>query len=104
MLKQLLFVLAVSALAVASAKTYPVKIYQTSVLAGTELKPGDYELSLKDTKVVLKGGWVAVESTAKVEKTGTKFTWTRVRSASGEGPLRIQEISLAGTDLKLEFE
>lgn len=104
MLKQLLFVFAVSTLAVASAKTYPVTMYQAAVLAGTELKPGDYELSLKDTKVVLKGGRVAVESAVKVEKTGTKFARTSVRCDSGNGALRIQEISLGGTDLKLEFE
>jgi hypothetical protein len=104
MLKQFLFVFAVSALAAASAKTYPVTIYQTSVLAGTELKPGYYELSLRDTKVVLKSAWVAVESPAKVEKTGAKFSRTSVRCDSGDGTLRIQEISLGGTDLKLEFE
>jgi hypothetical protein len=104
MLKQLLFVFAASALAVASAKTYPAKIYQASVLAGTELKPGDYELSLKDTNVALKGEWVAVQSAARVEKTGTKFTRTSLHCVSGNGPLRIQEIKLGGTDLKLAFE
>jgi hypothetical protein len=45
-----------------------------------------------------------VESPAKVEKTGAKFSRTSVRCDSGDGTLRIQEISLGGTDLKLEFE
>jgi hypothetical protein len=31
-------------------------------------------------------------------------TSTRLRCVGGDGALRIREISLAGTDLKLEFE
>ncbi|MGO9097797.1 MAG: hypothetical protein ACLQGV_21550 [Bryobacteraceae bacterium] len=45
-----------------------------------------------------------MQSDVRVEKTGSRFTSTRMRCVSGDGPLRIQEISLAGTDLKLAFE
>lgn len=104
MTKRLLTAFAVLALAVASAKTYSVTLFEPSVLAGTELKPGDYQLDLQDTKIVLKGGKQSVESAVKVEKADTKFSATTVRFANADGKLKIQEIRLGGTNLKLLFD
>lgn len=104
MTKRLLTAFAVLALAVASAKTYTVTLYEPSVLAGTELKPGDYRLDLQDTKIVLKGGKQSVESAVKVQKSDTKYSATSVRYADGGGKLKIQEIRLGGTNLKLVFD
>jgi hypothetical protein len=99
--KRFLFVFAILALAVASAKTYSVTLFQDSVLAGTELKAGDYRIEVTDSKIVVKSGKQVVESPVKVEKADTKYTATMVRYASGEGNYRIQEIRLGGTNLKL---
>ncbi len=101
MTKRFLFVFAILALAVASAKTYSVTLFQDSVLAGTELKAGDYRIDLTDSKIVVKGGKQVVESAVKVEKSDTKYSATTVRYANGEGKYRIQEIRLGGTNLKL---
>ncbi len=101
MTKRFLFVFAILALAVASAKTYSVTLFQDSVLAGTELKAGDYRIDLTDSKIVVKSGKRVAESTVKVEKGDTKYSATTVRYANGDGKFRIQEIRLGGTNLKL---
>jgi hypothetical protein len=99
--KRFLFVFAILALAVASAKTYSVRLFQDSVLAGTELKAGDYRIDLTDSKIVLKSGKQVVESAVKVEQSDTKYSATTVRFANADGKYRIQEIRLGGTNLKL---
>jgi hypothetical protein len=99
--KRFLFVFAIVALAVASAKTYSVTLFQDSVLAGTELKAGDYRLDVTDSKIVVKAGKQVVESAVKVEKGDSKYSSTTVRYANSDGKYRIQEIRLGGTNLKL---
>lgn len=103
-MKKFAFVFAVLALAVASAKTYSVTLFQPSVVGGTELQPGDYKVDVQDTKVVIKSGKTSVESTVKVETGDQKFNATSVRYANGDGKYRVQEIRLGGTNTKLVFE
>ncbi len=105
MMKRYLFVFVILALAVASAKTYTVTLFQPSVLAGTELKAGDYQLNLneKDTKITLKSGKQVVEAPVKIENADEKFGSTTVRYANAEGKMKVQEIRLGGTKLKLVF-
>ncbi len=92
------------ALAVVMAKTYTITLFQPSVVAGVELKPGDYQLDLQDTKVIIKRGKQRVEAAVKVETEESKFRSTSVRYAAGEEKARIQEIRLGGTNLKLVFD
>lgn len=103
MWKRYLVVFLVLALA-ACAKTYTVTLFQPSLVAGAELKPGDYQLDLQDGKVVIKSGKQKVEAAVKVENAEGKFSSTSVRYASAEGKSRIQEIRLGGTNLKLVFD
>jgi len=103
MTKRVIFAFLALALAVASAKTYAVTLFQPAVLAGTELKAGQYQLDLNDTRVVIKHGKLKVECDVKVETADSKFATTTVRFANGNGKLRIQEIRLGGTNLKLVF-
>jgi len=103
MTKRILFVFLVLALAVACAKTYWVTFYQPSVVAGTELTPGEYRLELNGDKVVLKNGKHVAESAVKVEDNGEKFSRTSVRYANGDGKYVVQEIRLGGTKIKLVF-
>jgi len=104
MSKKILVLAIVLAVAVASAKTYTVTLYQPSLVAGTELKPGEYQLDLQDNKVIIKSGKQKLEATVKVENAGSKFSATSVRYAAAEGKARIQEIRLGGTNLKLVFD
>lgn len=103
MWKRYVVVFLVVALA-AWAKTYTVTLFQPSLVAGAELKPGDYQLDLQDGKVIIKSGKQKVEAAVKVENAESKFSSTSVRYASAEGKSRIQEIRLGGTNLKLVFD
>jgi hypothetical protein len=100
----LLFVFAIVGLAVASAKTYTVTLFQPAVVAGTELKPGDYKLEVNHTKVVLKKGKQKVETAVKVETSESRFPATTVRFSNGDGKYTVREIWLGGTNTRLVFD
>lgn len=101
MMKRLVFVFAVLALAVASAETYRVTLFQPAVVQGTELKPGDYKLELKDAKIVIGNASQKVEANVTVESAEKKFGVTTVRYANADGKYSIQEIRLGGTKTRL---
>lgn len=102
-MKKLMFLFMVLAVSLASAKTYSITLFQPSVVAGTELKPGDYKLDVNGEKVVISKGSQKVESAVKVENNGERFRSTTVRYATGEGKYTVQEIRLGGTNTKLMF-
>jgi hypothetical protein len=102
-MKKIMFCFAILALAVASASTHRVTLFESSVVGGTELKPGEYKLVLTDNKVVISQGKTSVEAQVKVEDTGTKVNSTSVRYMNGDGKYKIQEIRLGGTTTKLVF-
>jgi hypothetical protein len=87
--------------ALASAKSYSITLYEPSVIGGTELKPGDYSLELKDQKIVIRKGKQMGEAAVKVESADSKFPSTTVRYSNGDGKYHIQEIHLGGTNMKL---
>jgi hypothetical protein len=102
MTKRILMVFAVLGLAaVASAKSYSLKLFEPSVIGGTELKPGDYTLELQDQKVVTHKGKQSCEAAVKVETADTKYSSTSVRYTNGDGKYHVQEIHLGGTNMKL---
>lgn len=104
MFKKLMIIFACFALAaVASSDTYRVTLFQASTVNGTELKPGDYKVQVKDSKVVITKGKDSVEAPVKVENGDQKFSATTVRYINGEGKYKIQEIRLGGTKTKLVF-
>ncbi len=103
MIKKLILAFAVVALAVASAETYKVTLFQPTLVQGKELKPGDYRINVQDSKVVIARGKQSVETTVKVENVPTKFSSTTVRYATEGGKYSIQEIHLGGTTTKLVF-
>ena len=70
----------------------------------TELKPGQYKLTLQDNKAVITSGKTSVEATVKAETADSKFNATTVRYQNGDGKYRLQEIRLGGTSTKLVFE
>jgi len=103
MTKRLILTFLLLALAIASAKTYSVTLFQPSVVAGTELKAGEYRLNLDNDKVVITNGRTSVQSTVKVEESESKYSSTSVRYANSEGKPKIQEIRLGGTKTRLVF-
>lgn len=96
-----LFATLALAAASASAKSFDISLHAPSVVAGTQLQPGDYKLELNGNKMVLKNGSVSVESAVTVESTGTKFDRGSLRYEEFNGKMEIREIRLRGTDMKL---
>jgi hypothetical protein len=103
MTKKLLMGLLVVVLAFAAAKTYTLTFSDTMTVAGTELKAGNYRLSLDADKAVISNGKQSVESPVKVEQSPTKFGETAVRYARTDGKSVLQEVELGGTTTKLVF-
>ena len=97
----LLFV--VAGLAIASARSYSVSLFQTAMFGSTELKPGAYKVEVNDQTATIRQGKVQVESPVKVEENGVKFETTTVRYSNDDGKTRIQEIRIGGTKTKLVF-
>jgi hypothetical protein len=89
------------ALSLAGAKSYTVNLFQPAVLAGTELKVGEYKLELNGDKVQLKNGRLTVEANVKVENTPEPNRSTSLRLEDNGGRLHIREIRLRGTSMKL---
>jgi hypothetical protein len=103
-MKKFAFTFAVMALAVASAAdTYRVTLFQPSVIAGKELKAGEYKVTVTDNKAVISQGKNSVESAVKVEGTDNKFNSTSVRYTNADGKYKVQEIRLGNTKTKLVF-
>ncbi|MCL4794430.1 MAG: hypothetical protein KJZ84_07700 [Bryobacteraceae bacterium] len=91
------------ALAVASASTYNVQLFQPSIVSGQELKPGQYKLTVDDSKVTISRGKQSVEAAVKMETSDSKFSSTSVRYTNENGKMKVQEIRLGGTNTKLVF-
>ncbi len=101
MTKRLLLFLVTVGLAVASAKSYRVTLYEPSVLGGSDLKAGDYKLDVDGNKMILRSGRQSFEADVKVEQGDQRFSATSVRYTNGDGKYHIQEIRLGGTNVTL---
>jgi hypothetical protein len=103
-MKKLVLAFSTLALAVASAgSSYHVKLFEKSVVGGTELKPGEYKIEVKDNRAIVKDGKNTAEADVKVENGDRKYPTTTVRYQNGDGKYRVTEILLGGTTTKLVF-
>lgn len=100
-MKKLAILLFTVALCVGAAKTYRITLYQPTVVNGTELKPGDYNLDLNGEKMIIRQGKVAAEAAVKPEENGDKYSSTSVRYAVRDGKNHLVEVRLGGTNTKL---
>jgi hypothetical protein len=103
MVKKIAVSFATLALAVASAATHRINLYEPATVAGQELKPGAYKIEVVDNKAIIKGGKQTVEAAVKVENSNEKYRGTSVRYENAEGKMKVQEIRLGGTNTKLVF-
>lgn len=105
MTTKILLSFATLALAVSSAaSSYRVTLFQPSIVAGTELKPGTYKITLNENKAVISSGKTSVEAEVKSETADAKYPSTTVRYTNGDGKYRVQEIRLGGTSTRLVFD
>jgi hypothetical protein len=99
------FVLAFAILALAAAfagtvpsvHTYRITLVQTAVVNGTELKAGEYRLTVDTSKITMVNGKDRVEAPAKVEAVESKYDTTAIRYTGKV----IAEIRLGGTKTRI---
>jgi hypothetical protein len=103
MKKRLLLVFGVVGLAIASAKSYSIDLFQPALLGATELAPGHYSVDVVDQKAVIRNGKIHGEAPVKVESVDKKYNTTAVRFTNGDGKMHIQEIHIGGSKTKLVF-
>jgi hypothetical protein len=92
-----------AAMLFASAASYSVTLFQPSMVSGTELKAGEYKLTIDGDKATITKGKEKVEAVVKMESTENKFPATSVRYSDQGGKMKIQEIRLGGTTTKVVF-
>lgn len=110
MLQRFLVVFALLALVVSFAGTVPapgstfrVNLTQPSVVKGSDLKPGEYKVSLGAEKATFIAGKTNIEAPVKVETSAEKFKSTAVRYITENGKNVISEIRIGGTNTRLVF-
>lgn len=105
MIKKVLISFATLAVAAASAATYHVRLLEDSMVNGTELKAGDYKVDVldKDNKAIFHKGKQTTEAKVKVETANDKFSKTTVRYDNGDGKMKLQQLSIGGSNFRLIF-
>lgn len=110
MIRKFLVAFAILALVVASAGTVPapgssyrVTLTQPSVVKGSDLKAGDYKVSIGTDKATFSAGKTNVEAPVKVEIGDQKYRNTAVRYITENGKAIISEIRIGGTSTRLIF-
>lgn len=85
--------------AVASAaSSYNVNLPNAARVGATELKPGQYKVSVEENKAVFTSGKkVIAEAPVTVETADQKFRDTQISTSNSE----LQSIALGGTNMKI---
>ena len=103
MIRKAALLFAVAGLAIASASSYSVTLFQPALFGKTEVKPGQYKVEVNDQTAVIRQGKLQGESPVKVEQNDVKYDTTTVRYGTVDGKSHIQEIRIGGTKTKLVF-
>jgi len=94
---------AVLGLALASAKSYTMNLFEPALAGSTELKAGEYQVSVDGQNAVIRSGKTTSQVPAKIEAADTKYDNTSVKYVVSGGKKQIQEIHLGGTKTKIVF-
>jgi len=87
--------------ALAQAETYHVTLLKPSLVAGKELKPGDYKVEVNNDKAIISKGKQSIETKVKTESSDKKYASTTVRYEMEGEKYKVQEIGIGGTRTKL---
>ena len=102
-MRKILLSFVLAGLAIASAKSYKVKLFEPAMVGTTLLKPGEYQVEVVDQKAVIRNGKTESQAAVKVETGGVKYDVTSVQYSNGDGKMHVQEIHLGGTKTRLVF-
>ncbi len=85
----------------AAGVTYKISLLDNSVIAGKQVKAGDYKVELKDNNTaVLVHGKQQIEVPAKAETNPTKYATTELQYDNNND---LQEVRIGGTNTKIVF-
>jgi hypothetical protein len=87
-----------------AASNYKLTLGSPSVIAGKELKPGDYKVEVDGSNVKIEGNGSSVQTAVKTEQNAKKYDATTVRYSKADGKLKVDEIRIGGTTTKLVFD
>lgn len=95
---------AMSTVALASAKTYDITIQQPTKAGDVELQPGQYKLKLENSQAVFTDSHdKSFTVPAKVENVDRKFPYTSIESANQGGMDTIQAIDLGDSKTQVKL-
>lgn len=97
MTKWLSLVFACLTLSVASAETFHVTLFQSSVGKTAQLSAGEYRMDLNNGQLLIRNGKQKLEVPVTVENSDQTFHSTRVLYTQENGTYSIREIQLGGT-------
>jgi hypothetical protein len=102
-MRRILLSFVLAGLAIASAKSYKVKLFEPAMVGTTLLKPGEYQVEVVDQKAVIRNGKIESQAAVKVETGDVKYDVTSVQYSNGDGKMHVREIHLGGTKTRLVF-
>ncbi|MBI3207831.1 MAG: hypothetical protein HYZ37_02895 [Candidatus Solibacter usitatus] len=104
-MKRIILSLAVFALATSlGAADLKVNLETNAVVAGKDLKAGNYKLELDGDKALLKNGKASAEADVRVEEARAKYAKTTTCCLSTDGKLHLKEIRVGGTNTRILFK
>jgi hypothetical protein len=92
-----------SALALAAAHSYSIKLVNDTWVGNTELKPGDYKVEMSGDKAVLRSGKNVFEVPAKMETDQQKHDGTSLILSHANSKAVLKEIRLGGSKDMIVF-
>ena len=87
--------------AVGQAATYHVTLLKPTIVAGQELKPGDYKIEVNENTAVISHGKQSVEAPVKTESADRKYDVNTVKYVKDGEKYKLLEIGIGGSKTKL---
>ena len=101
MKSKLVLSFAIAGIALLSAKSYSINLYQPATVGAAELKAGEYQVEVSGQKAVIRQGKMHTETPVTVATADRKYDATSVLVTIVNGKQHVQEIHLGGTNTKL---
>jgi hypothetical protein len=97
--------LTLASFGIASAKSYDITLGSPAQLGATQLKAGEYKVKVEGSQVTLTDlkDMKTYTAPVRIEHAGQKFGQTSVQTRNQNGVDQVFEITLGGSDTKLEL-
>ena len=89
---------------IAKAANYHITLLKPSVVAGTDLKAGEYDVAVVNDKMVITHNRTSVETAVKTVASDKKYTTTTVRYELKDEKYKLLAIEVGGTKTKLVID